>query len=151
MLEMVKQITSENGSTEAIDLGALLDDIMRFLRNDIASKQIGVSVSRSRELTVHAQKHKLRLILLGQIAQCIDDCETGSELRIRLDRSNSYAVLELSSTQGPQAPRKQPPLEPRKLVLDMARQWLCAHGGRMEQSNDMHGRADLKIFYPVLS
>ncbi len=151
MLEMVKQITSENGSTEAIDLGALLDDIMRFLRNDIASKQIGVSVSSSRELTVHAQKHKLRLILLGQIAQCIDDCETGSELRITLDRSNSYAVLELSATQGPQAARKHPPLEPRELVLDMARQWLCAHGGRMEQSNDLHGRADLKIFYPVLS
>jgi K+-sensing histidine kinase KdpD len=151
MLEMVEQITCEkNDSTEAIDLGELINDIIRFLRNDIASKQIGASVSHSGHLIVQAQKHRLRLVLLGLIAQRIDDCPAGAEMRIRLDRSNGNAALELRCALAPDSRDEHPALEPHDLVLDMARQWLTTHGGRMELRGDMPGQADLKIFYPLL-
>jgi signal transduction histidine kinase len=151
LLEMVQQMTSEDDSAVRVELGALIDDILRFLRNDIACKQIDVNFSHAGDCTVQVQKHKLRLVLLGLIALRIDDCPQGSELVMRLDRADACARLELSSPVLPSPPRESRSYEPRELVLDMARQWLSAQGGRLEASGNSPGRCDLTIYYPMLS
>jgi signal transduction histidine kinase len=147
VLEMVRQMTAEDDDVAPVGLGELLEDTIRFLRNDIASKQLQLSFSRSGEFVLQVQKRKLRLILLGLIALCIDDSPAGGELTVRLDRSGGDARIEMNSAVAQRA--ADPSAKPPELVLDMARQWLGAHGGRLELRNEILGRSELKIYYPL--
>lgn len=147
ILEMVHQITSEDDAVASVELGELLEDTVRFLRNDIASKQLKLSLNRSGEFVLQVQKRKLRLILLGLIAQCIDDSPGGGNLSLRLDRSDGHARLEMNSAVTHQTADCS--AKSRELVLDMARQWLGAHGGRLELHNEILGQSELKIYYPL--
>jgi len=151
IFEMVHEITSEDDGAAPTDLGELLEDIVGFLRNDFTCKQVELIFSRPRDLIVRVQKRRLRLILLGLIAQRIDDCPGGTSLVMRLDRSDGRALLELRSALVHPMSQADEPLKPRELVLDMARQWLFANGGSLEVRSDDSGQSELKIAYPLHS
>ena len=65
IVEMLEQIVAAEEPTDTVDFGELIDETLQFLRNDIACKQIRLSIDRSDELEILAQKHELRLMLLG--------------------------------------------------------------------------------------
>lgn len=124
---------------------------MRFLRNDIACKEISLNLARTAGRVIHTQRNKLPLIILGLLAQRIDDCPHHSELGVRLSRTAGHALLELTSLTIPQLPQGPSVLSPRELVPDMARHcWRVAAASRSATP----ARADLNgpcsILYPPL-
>lgn len=158
MLEMVKQMAGEDGGTASVELGTLIDDILRFLRNDIACKQLEVRFNRTDNTVVRAEKSRLHLILLGLTALRIDDCPAGAELSIRVDRSGGNALIEMgsaimgsaimSSAITAPSPVEHLSRQRRELVLEMARQWFSAHGGSAELHENA-SRSDLQLSYPL--
>jgi hypothetical protein len=155
IVEMLKQAVPEDEVADAVNFGELIDETLRFLRNDFASKQIKLSIGRCDDLEVRTQKHKLRLLLLGLFTLRIDDCPSAAELAIRLERSDGNAVFALSSpadTHLPDSsstPRPRELLPPRALVLEWACNWLSRHGARMELRAEHAGRSEIRVYYPL--
>ena len=148
LIEMVKQMTGEDSGTASVELGGLIDDVIRFLRNDIACKQLEVRFLRTGDTMIRAEKSKLHLILLGLIALRIDDCPLGAELSVRVDRSGGNALIEMGSAIMATSPGEQLSRPRRELVLEMARQWLLSHGGSaVLHENEF--RSDLQLSYPL--
>ena len=82
-------------------------------------------------------KHKLRVLLLGLLTLRIDDCPTGGELIVRLERAENLALFAVSSVarahpDSSDAQSSRDPVYPGQVVLEWASNWLSRHGGRME-------------------
>ncbi len=152
IVEMLKQVVPAEEPTGTVDFGELIDETLQFLRNDIACKQIRLSIDRCDKLEILAQKHELRLMLLGLFTLRIDDCPTGAELIVRLERAASLAVFTVSSIAGPDSPcaqQSQGPI-PGQVVLEWASKWLSRHGGRMELTRAEHSaRSECRVYYPL--
>jgi light-regulated signal transduction histidine kinase (bacteriophytochrome) len=144
IFEMVTQITSDNEASTNVDLGELLDDILRFLRNDLATRRITVEMPRAEPVTFLAQKYRVRLLLLGLLAQMLDDSAPDSILRILLTGAGGSAVVEISGSIAQQQPAQHPSGE---LVFEMACEWLSACGGRLERKLSAD-RKELRLEFP---
>ena len=152
---MLKQVVPEEELAGPLDFGELIDEALQFLRNDIACKQIRLSVDRCDELEVLAPKHQLRLLLLGLLTQRIDDCPTGAEFSVRLERAENLAVFAVSSPAAPHpessdARPSREPIYPGRVVLEWASKWLSRNGGRMELTRAEHSaRSECRVYYPL--
>jgi hypothetical protein len=155
IVEMLKQVVPEEELAGTVDFGELIDETLQSLRNDIACKQITLSVDRCDQLEVLAQRHKLRVLLLGLLTLRIDDCPTGAELIVRLERAENLAVFAVSSVAGahPDLSDARPsrePIYPGQVVLEWACKWLSRHGGRMELTRAEHSaRSEFRVYYPL--
>ena len=157
IVEMLKQVVvvPEAEIAGTVDFGELIDEMLQFLRNDIACKQIRLSVDRCDEMEVLAHKHQLRVLLLGLLTLHIDDCPTGAELIVRLERAEGLAVFAVSSIAGPHpdssdAPPSWKAIYPEQVVLECASKWLSRHGGRMELIRAEHSaRSECRVYYPL--
>ena len=153
IVEMLQQVVPEEEPVGPVDFGELIDETLEFLRNDIACKQIRLSVDRCDELEVLGQKHELRLMLLSLLTARIDDCPAGAELIVRLVRAEDLAVLTLSSIGGPEsssARQSRQPICPGQVLLEWASKGLSRHGGRMELMRAEHSdRSECRVSYPL--
>jgi signal transduction histidine kinase len=141
MLDLVKQITAAHDHEERIELGALVDDVLRFLRNDFAGRQIQARLERSEELFVEVVRNQLRFMLLGLIAGRLDACPSGGQLSIRLARRDGSAVLEIATAcSGAQGTPPHP-----DVVLDLVRHWIEARGGQFERPASQEGPFELAL------
>jgi hypothetical protein len=153
--EMLKQVVPAEEIVGAVDIGELIDETLQFLRNDIACKQLKLTVDRCDELEVLAPKHELRLLLLGLLTVRIDDCPAGAEFIVRLGRAENLAVFAVSSVADPHpdssyAQRSREPIYPGQVVLEGASKWLSRHGGRMELMGTEHSaRSECRVYYPL--
>jgi hypothetical protein len=153
--EMLKQVVPSEELVSAVDFGELIDETLQFLRNDIACRQIRLSVDRCDELEVLAPKQELRLLLLGLLTLHIDDCPADAELNVRLERAENLAVFAVSSVAGlhpdsSDAQRSREPIYPGQVVLEGASTWLSRHGGRMELVGTEHSaRSEWRVYYPM--
>jgi transporter family protein len=155
VVEMLKEVVSDEEPLGAVDFGELIDETLQFLRNDIARKQIRLSVNRCDTLEVLTQKHKLRLLLLGLLTLRIDECPPGAELIVTVVRAENLAVVAVISAPGPQPDashieQSPEPIYPGRMVLEWASKWLSRHGGRVEPMRADHsGRGESRIYYPL--
>ena len=151
--ELLEQVVPVEEPAGTVDFGEMIDETLQFLRNDIACKQIRLRVDCCDELEVLAQKHELKLMLLGLFTLHLDACPAGAELIVRLERAQSLAVFTVSSIEGPDssdAPRSQGPLCPGRVVLEWVSKWLSRHGGRMELMRAEHSaRSECRVYYPL--
>jgi signal transduction histidine kinase len=153
IVEMLQQVVPEEEPVGTVDFGELIDETLQFLRNDIACKQIRLSVDRCDELEVLGRQHELRLMLLGLLTVRIDDCPAGAELIVRLARAEGLAVLTVSSIGGPEsshARQSREPVHPGQVVLEWASKGLSRHGGRIELMRAEHSdRSECRVYYPL--
>jgi hypothetical protein len=155
IVEMLMQVVPEEELAGTVDLGELIDETLQFLRNDIACRRITLSVDRCDQLEVLAQKHELRVLLLGLLTLRIDDCPTGGELIVRLERAENLAVFAVSSVarahpDSSDAQSSREPVYPGQVVLEWASNRLSRHGGRMELTRAEHSaRSELRVYYPL--
>jgi len=134
MIELIKQITAAADEQESVDLTALIEDVLRFLRNDISARQLEIRFERdgSQRMCVDVPRHQLRLLLLGLISRQIDSIPPRSALSLRLAVRDGQATLELGSPGGMRPAREAVSEEEADRVLDWAQHWSAARGGGLE-------------------
>lgn len=130
MVDMVKQMAGASERAERVDLGLMVDDIVRFLRNDMAARQVEARLEKGPEVCLEIDRNALRFLLIGLFTERID-AAPGGELSVRVERRDGEAVLELRSRAGP-----GPDPAAADRILELLRHWTAAHGGRLEQRSD---------------
>jgi hypothetical protein len=80
-----------------VELGDLLQENVRFLRNDAAAKEIAIRFSRASDAAVQVPRRKLRLPILGLLTALIDRLPPGEEIQVTLDRTEAGAVIGISA------------------------------------------------------
>ncbi len=140
-VELFKQITVADDLPSTVNLGAMLDEILRLVRTDLDRKAIDFQFTNSPNVVVQAQAYTLRLLLLGLIATTIDELPDATDLSLVLTRAEGGALIEVQANID--LPRIDMPemlltsgaadsLTPCTLVLAAARQWFTANGGALE-------------------
>jgi signal transduction histidine kinase len=155
--DIVNQVTGPDGAPAILNLADLVRQSRHFLRNDALARSITVSLSGPEEMLVLSERNKLRSMLLGLLAACIDALPPGADLHLELSCADRYAVLELRSTLTYEVIREAQEIfcrEPvnlgfQELVLGSARRWIMSNGGRMEISPSTDGNTTLRILYPL--
>ncbi len=155
-LDMLQLLTLQHCPAVAVDLGELVNEVIHFLRNEAAGKDLALRVSSVPSLTVWAERNRLQTLLVGLLTAAIDAAPSGSELPLAVRREGNDAVVCIGSAAAFDEidPPSQPldwhsPLHPRQLTLVFARQFLEANGGRLEIATvGPHGA--LNLYYPCL-
>jgi len=157
LVDIVDQVTGPEDAPAIVNLAGLVRQTQQFLRNDALGKEVTLSLSGGEDVVVFSRRNKLRSLLLGLHALGIDALPMGAELHIELSRTGGYALLELRSDLTYDVIREaqdllcHEPLDlrPQELVLGFARQWISAHGGRVEIHSPSGAQGVLRIYYPL--
>ncbi len=157
VLEVVNQLTVSEDKPVVINVANLIDDVLRFLRNDAASRDIRIFVGGGKDVQVSAPHNELRTLLLALLALSIDALPAGAELHIGISREREDACVELRSELSFGEIRSAEALlragssvvRPRDLILVSARHWLQKHAGRIVVDPGAGLHKALRIYYPL--
>jgi signal transduction histidine kinase len=157
LVDIVNQVTGPDDAPATVNLAGLVKQTQQFLRNDALGKGITLGLSGDEDVMVFSQRNKLRSLLLGLHTLAIDALPAGAELQVDLSRADAYALLELRSDliydpirEAQDLLRHEPlGLRPQELVLGFARQWISAHGGRVEIHSPKGAQGVLRLYYPL--
>jgi signal transduction histidine kinase len=131
-------ILRDEKSTQ-LSMRELLRDIVQFLQNDLASKEIHVNQQSGDDFLVHAQFNKLRMVVLGIVTDVLDALPRGSTLHLALSREKDCGMLEVGDFN----------LRPRELTLAVARGLLEPNGGQLLLSRREPTGSRVQLFYPI--
>jgi hypothetical protein len=156
IFEIVNQLTVPEDEPALVNVTSLIHDVLRFLRNEAASRDIRISVTGGKDMQVSATL-KLRTLLLALLTLCIDGLPAGAELLINVSRAGEDACVELLSDvslgeirSAEALSRDQPSVvQPREVILGGARYWLQQHGGRLVAQPGATLHDALRIYYPL--
>jgi|GEM_PF-2100667 len=157
-VELFKQIMIADNLPSAVNMGAMLDEILRLLRTDLDRKAIAFEFTNSPDIVVQAQAYTLRLLLLGLIAMTIDELSEATNFTLVLTRAEGGALIELQANiDFPLIDMAEmlltsdvaDSLTPCALVLAVARQWFTANGGALELPQCPP--VAMRIHYPLAS
>lgn len=157
-VELFNQITIADNLPSVVNMGAMLDGILRLLRTDLDRKAIAFEFTNSPDVVVQAQAYTLRLLLLGLIAMTIDELSEATDFTLVLTRAEGGALIEIQANID--FPLIDMPevlvtngvansLTPCGLVLAVARQWFTANGGALELRQSPP--VAMRIHYPLAS
>jgi signal transduction histidine kinase len=128
----------------AVDLGALVRQTVEGFQSRLTEAGIGVTLETSGEITAHADREKIRQVLINLIENSIDalDGDVGAKcLALTVSRRNGAATIRVTDS-GPGVtadllPHLFEPFFSRKergtgLGLAIVKRTIDAHGGRVE-------------------
>jgi hypothetical protein len=137
----------------------MVDDVMRFIRNDSASKSITFRAESAADVFVLAQAHKFRMLILGLSLALTDGLAPGTVVDVAVARAGSSASVEFrsvmpcSSVPTPenlsQADNSSTSLF--ELIVALTGRWTALNGGRIDLSTEPHLPTALRIYYPLAS
>ncbi len=158
LVDLVDQLTPRQEAAVPVNVGELLGDILRFIRNDVANKSITFRLHSEREIVVLAEAHKIRLLLLGLSITLSDGLDAGTVVSVSVTRSGHYALIEYASViPSPTVPHlaeiwgsTNPVSSPRELLLSLSQAWASANGGRLELAAEAAGSTAVRLYYPAM-
>jgi hypothetical protein len=158
LVELVNQITPQTEIAGTVNVGDLVSDVLRFIRNDAANKSIAFRLEAAGDVQVLAQPHKFRLLILGLCSTLTDGLAPGSVVDVAVARADSEALVEFRSTMSCAAVNPEylwnpagAMSSPCELLLALTQHWAAANGGRLELSTEPHLPNTLRIYYPLAS
>ena len=157
-LGVVQALTLQHTEAVAIDLFRLASEVVHFLRNEAAGREVTLKVIGT-EVSISAERARLQTLLVGLLMAAIDAVPPGASLLLCVESADGEALVSVDSDAGyeeispidPMRPDRNGPLLPKDLTLLFARQFLAANGGRLE----IHGasaampRGVLRLRYPL--
>ena len=157
LVELVNQLTPQREAPMDVNVGDLVSDVLRFVRNEAAKKSITFRSELARDVVVLAEPHKFRLLILGLCSTLTDGLPAGTVIDVTVTRSDLSALMEFgpivpcASVRPPSdllhyAPEKTSTYE---LLLSLLRQWVSDNAGAIELSPVSHLPKALRLFYPM--
>jgi hypothetical protein len=159
LIDLVNQVAPRSETPTAVNMGDLAADVLRFVRNDFASKSVTFRLKSAPDVVVLAQPGRLRTLILGLSAAAADGLAPESVVEVDVARSEAHAVLEFRSMKSYRAFAADSEEAwcagsaascPDELVLALTRRWMFAIGGRVELTGD-GVPSTMRIFYPLAS
>jgi signal transduction histidine kinase len=155
-MEVLQLLTLQHAEAAAVDVGALVHDVVHFLRNEAATKEVIVMVTTVTDLNISTERAKLRTLLIGLLTAAIDCTPAGSELRVTVERRADEALVSIGSDAGYVANMKieellsnqEGHLSSQELTMLFATQFLTSHLGRLEIDSRAEPRGALNLYYP---
>jgi hypothetical protein len=158
LVELLNVLTPHGESATPVDVGGLMGDIVRFLRNDASRKSIVLRLDAPPGISILAHPHKSKVALLGLCSMTLDELPAGASLTISVGQCDSLAFVEWKSDRpltAADTPLESwdPPraLSPYELLLVFAWRWTSANGGRMDLPSTERGRETMRLYYPFPS
>jgi hypothetical protein len=159
LVDLVNQLTLQSEMATTLNVGEMVDDVMRFIRNDSASKSITFRAESAADVFVLAQAHKFRMLILGLSLALTDGLAPGTVVDVAVARAGSSASVEFrsvmpcSSVPTPenlsQADNSSTSLF--ELIVALTGRWTALNGGRIDLSTEPHLPTALRIYYPLAS
>ena len=147
-LDVLQMLTLQDVECATVDLGAIMHDVVHFLRNEAANKEVVVSLQGSAACSVAAERARLQTLLVGLVADAIDTTPAGAELPITVGSEAGFAVICIGSNAGYVVDDANDDL-PHDLTLHFARQFLANNGGRLEIDPTVSPGGSLRLYYPL--
>ncbi len=156
LVELVDQMTPQREAASTINVGELIGDVVRFIKNDLSSKSVALHLESVGDVLVCAQPHKLRLLILGLCLTLCDRIAPGSVIEMEVARSGADGLIEFRSIPPCSVVNPQDLWRPAdnmssacELLLSITQHWAAANGGRLELSHEPHLPNALRIYYPL--
>lgn len=157
LLDILDQLTVTEEEPGSIDVTALTEEVLSFLRSEAANRRIQISVVGAHDLHVQMPKTLLRRLLVDLVTRVIDESPEGASLGIHLVRAPLEACIEIRSGLIWAYPPNVDTLsgDPAsvisrsQLVLAGATRWLSKAGGRYELPQNGTPPDGLRIYCPL--
>lgn len=128
LVELLNRMTPNDAAVAAVNLGHLVSEVLRNLRNDALSKSIDFRFEALADVSIKAQPNLCEMVILGLCAITIDDLAAGTCINVTVGRLDSDAYIEWKSDIPWPAARKPedlwhsapPALSPYELLLAAA-------------------------------
>ncbi len=151
-VELFNQMILGSDPARTLDIGVMLEEIVRLLRTDIDIKSLVFEFSGMPDVAVRAPPCTMRLFLLGLVAMTIDQLSEAADFTVVLARSESDAVIEIRA--DIEFPHIETPERllgigptPYGLVVAAAREWFQAGGGGVEILQSEPAR--MRLLFPL--
>jgi hypothetical protein len=156
-LEALQILTLQHVDASAVDVLSLAGEVVHFLRNDAANKDVVLKVTGGQGVGISAERPRLQTALVGLLTAAIDEIPAGASLLLSVDRVGDNAVISIDSDAGyEELPEKDDlwnyahsRLRSKELTLLFARQFLAANGGRLEIDATATPRGAMHVYYPA--
>ena len=157
LVELVNQLAPQGGTAATVNVGELVSDALRFLRNELAAKSITFRAEAAPDVLVFAETDKFRLLILGLISTLVDELAPGGVVDLTVARSDSNALVEFRAAmpcafiRNPEELLRPPSTVASafELLLAVTQRWASDHGGRVELSTGSQSPDALRLHYPL--
>jgi hypothetical protein len=152
------KLTPQQEAPTHVNVGELVEEVLRFVRNEVANKSVAFRSELARDVVVLAQPCKLRTLTLGLCLTLADGLVPGSVIDVAVSRSDAHAVIEIrSELPCSSIPSPDDLCRPGRsasefeLLLSLARRWSKENGGSLELSRELNLPHALRLYYPMVS
>lgn len=159
IVKLVDQMAPQSEARCPVDVAELASGVVRFVRNDAARKSVSLAVHCTPPLAVTGEPNKFRLYLLGLITATLDAVAPRSVIEVTTRRSGGDAVIEVISDMGGETivdseslwNHAQPDVVPYVFFMTLAKEWITANGGQLDNTRDNPPQNVLRILYPAVA
>jgi hypothetical protein len=157
LVDLLNRMAPHDAAVVAINVGKLVSDVLRILRNDALRKAIVFRFDAPLDVFIVAQPHLCEMVILGLCVMTIDELAAGASIGVTVGRSDSHAFIEWQ-TDTPWPNVRSPEhlchaahetLSPYELLLAVAWRWTSTNGGRVELPAERYLQDALRIYYPI--
>jgi hypothetical protein len=125
MLRAIEALTTHTEAEGRVNVGEIAQEVLRFLRSDIANKQLLTQGTIDTDAHLLGRRDTVRLWLLGIIVTCIDAAAPGGPFAVEVAVVEHGIEIKVRT-------RPSVALTGDSPVLAAARAWTERQGGRFE-------------------
>jgi hypothetical protein len=157
LVELLNRMTPHNAAVARLNVGRLVSEALRILRNDALSKSIEFRFETLADVSIEARPNLCEMVILGLCAMNIDEVAAGACIAVSVGQMDGLAYVGWKSDIPWPALRKpedlwhsaQATLSPYELLLAVAWHWTSTNGGRVELPANPQVRDAMRIYYPI--
>mgnify|MGYP000347782281 FL=1 len=151
---------------ERVDLGEVAEDVWRSLGRMAEEKGLHFTFQRDGEVAVWGDKDRLRQLLVNLVDNALKYTPPGGEVRLRVERDDTLALLTIQDTGEGIPPEDQERVFERFYRVDKARsrqrggtglglsicKWIAeAHGGKISLESEVGKGSTFVVQLPLLA